>query len=262
MRSAIIESYKLPLLNEKRQTISDLPYSDQLTLKYKDMKLTLEKYKAVDAIINDKSLSEIDKTLYCICAVYNYAPEQLDKEDPRKVVMMAAKLEKMFKFKITAPAIIGIYKINYDISSITFGQYIELSYFFQFNAIDKANYILASVSKSFIKRSHDKIANYFSNKSIGVISGAMAKIRAGYVALNKEFGALFGLDDEVHPDANKDSFMTQFNNRYGWIYSAEAVATYEKISVEDAYKLPVKRALNDLVYLKAKQRYEYLLTKK
>jgi hypothetical protein len=40
------------------------------------------------------------------------------------------------------------------------------------------------------------------------------------------------------------------------------VAAYERISVEQAYKLPVKQALNDLVYLKAKQKYEYLLTKK
>lgn len=226
------------------------------------MKLTLEKYKAVDAITSDTSLSEIDKTLYCICAVYDYAPEQLDKEDPLKVIKMAAKLEKIFKFKISAPSVIGIYKINYDISSITFGQYIELSYFFQFNAIDKSNYIIASVAKSFIKRSHSKIADHFSNKHIGVISGAMAKIRAGYVALNKEFGALFGLDEEVHPEVNKDSFMNKFNNRYGWIYSAHAVAKSIGKSVEDVYRMPVKEALNELVYMKDLQKYEYLLTKK
>jgi hypothetical protein len=128
--------------------------------------------------------------------------------------------------------------------------------------VDKSNYILASCARTFIRRSHDKIAAAFSNKHVGIITGAMARIRTGYLALNKEFGALFGLDDEVHPEANRDSFMQQFNNRYGWIYSAEAVATYERISVEQAYKLPVKRALNDLVYLKAKQRYEYLLTKR
>ncbi len=226
------------------------------------MKLTLEKYKTIDAIAADKSLSDIDRTLYCICALYDYAPEELDKEDPLKVVKMVAKLEKVFKFKISAPTIIGIYKINYDISSITFGQYTELSYFFQFNAIDKSNYILASVARTAINIPHPKKAAYFSSKPVGVITGAMGKIRAGYLALNKEFGSLFGLDEDVHPEANSDSFMSYFNKRYGWIYSAEAVATYEKISVEEAYKLPVKRALNDLVYLKAKQKYEYLLTKK
>lgn len=224
------------------------------------MKLTLEKYKAIDAITADKSLSEIDKTLYCICALYDVAPEELDKMAPKKVIKMADKLQKVFKFNISAPTIIGIYKINYNISSITFGQYIELCYFFQFNAVDKSNYILASVAKSFIKKSHSQIAEAFSNKHVGIITGAMAKIRAGYLALNKEFGALFGLDEEVHPAANRDSFMTQFNNRYGWIYSAEAVAMYERISIEEAYKLPVKRALNDLVYLKEKQKYEHLLT--
>ncbi len=225
------------------------------------MKLTLEKFKAIDAISADKSLSEIDRTLYCLCALYDYAPEELDKEDPLKVVKMVAKLEKVFKFKISAPAIIGIYKINYNISSITFGQYIELSYFFQFNAVDKSNYILASVAKTFIKRSHSKIAAYFSNKPVGAVTGAMGKIKAAYATLNKEFGALFGLDEDVHPEANSDSFKSYFNNRYGWIYSAEIVAAYERISVEQAYKLPVKQALNDLVYLKAKQKYEHLLTK-
>jgi hypothetical protein len=226
------------------------------------MKLTLEKYKVIDAITSDKSLSEIDKTLYCICTVYDYTPEELDKEDPMKVVKMAAKMEKIFKFKISAPAIIGIYKINYNISSITFGQYIELSYFFQFNAIDKANYIIASTARTLFKRSHLRIAEYFNKKRIGVVSGAMARIRSGYLALNKEFGSLFGLDEEVHPEVSRESFMTYFNNRYGWLYSAEVVAAYERISVEQAYKLPVKQALNDLVYLKAKQKYEYLLTKK
>jgi hypothetical protein len=87
----------------------------------------------------------------------------------------------------------------------------------------------------------------------------MHKIRAGFLALNKEFGSLFGLDEEVHPQASRDSFMREFNTRYGWIYSASVVAEYEKISIDQTYKLPVKQALNDLVYLKAKSKYEYLL---
>jgi hypothetical protein len=226
------------------------------------VKVTLETYKVIDAISADTTLSDIDRVLYQLCALYNLTPEQLDKTDPRKVIKMVARLEKTFKFKITAPTILGIYFIDYNISLITFGQYIELSYFFSSNAIDKSNYILASVAKTFFKRSHPQKAAYFSNKSIGAIAGAMAKIRAGYLALNKEFSDLFGLDTEVHPQAVSDSFMTWFNNRYGWIYACEAVAIYEKISIEETYNLPVKRALNDLVYLKAKQRYEYLLTKK
>src|SRR6478609_4233390 len=225
------------------------------------MKLTLDKYKTIEAIMSD-NIPELDKTLYCICALWNYAPEELDKKDPLKVVKMAAKLEKIFKFQITAPTIIGIYKINYDISSITFGQYIELSYFFQGNGVENANYIVASVSKGLRKTSHVDRAKYFLKKHVGCVVGAMGKIRAGYLQLNKEFGSLFGLDDEMHEQAQTDSFMQYFNNRYGWIYSAEVVAKYNNISIDEAYRLPVKKALNDLVYLKAKSKYEYLLTKK
>ena len=228
------------------------------------MKLTLEKYQAIQAISDDKSLSEIDKTLYCICALWDYAPEQLDKEDPRKVVKMAAKLGKIFQFKVTAPTIIGIYKVDYNISNITFGQYIELSYFFSFDAVEKSNYIVATMAKPLHpfrgKGVHPKKANFFLHSHVAAIVGAMDKIRAGFMALNKEFGALFGLDEDLEQFIT-ENFQKEFNKRYGWIYSAEVVAAYERISIDDCYKLPARRVLNDLVYLKAKQKYEYLLTK-
>lgn len=224
------------------------------------MKLTLEKYQAIDAITADKSLSEIDKTLYCICALWDYAPEQLDKEDPRKVVKMAAKIEKIFKFKISAPTIIGIYKIDYNINNITFGQYIELSYFFSFDAVEKSNYIVATMAKSLLKKSHPLRAAFFLKTHVGIVTGAMSKIRAGFLALNKEFAALFGLDEDLQHSIT-ESFQREFNKRYGWQYSAEVVAAYERISVDECYRLPARQVLNDLVYLKAKQKYEYLLTK-
>lgn len=225
------------------------------------MKLTLEKYQAIEAITADKSLSEIDKTLYCICALWDYAPEELDKEDPKKVVKMAAKLTKIFQFKITAPTIIGIYKIDYNINNITFGQYIDLSFFFSFDTLEKSNYIVATMAKSVVKKSHPQKAAYFLKSHVAAVTGAMDKIRSGFMALNKEFASLFGIDEDLEHSV-KDTFQQQFNKRYGWFYSAEIVAAYERISIEDCYKLPAKRVLNDLVYLKAKQKYEYILTRK
>lgn len=225
------------------------------------MKLTLEKYQAIQAISDDKSLSDIDKTLYCICALWDYAPEELDKEDPLKVVKMAAKIEKIFKFKVTAPTIIGIYKIDYNISNITFGQYIDLSFFFSFDAVEKSNYVVATMAKSVIKKSHPQKAGFFLKSHVAMVVGAMDRIRTGFMALNKEFGALFGLDEDLEQSVT-ENFQKEFNKRYGWIYSAEVVAAYERISIDDCYKLPARQVLNDLVYLKAKQKYEYLLTKR
>jgi hypothetical protein len=43
---------------------------------------------------------------------------------------------------------------------------------------------------------------------------------------------------------------------YGWIYQTELVATFERITLEEAYELPALQFLNDLAYLKSKSEYE------
>jgi hypothetical protein len=58
-----------------------------------------------------------------------------------------------------------------------------------------------------------------------------------------------------------DPFMKHFNERYGWIFTAEAVAVYERISMEETMKMPARQALNDLMYLKMKQKYQVLLSR-
>lgn len=49
---------------------------------------------------------------------------------------------------------------------------------------------------------------------------------------------------------------------YGWIYQAELVSNYEKITLEATYELPTIQFLNDLAYLKAKGEYEAEQVKK
>ena len=44
---------------------------------------------------------------------------------------------------------------------------------------------------------------------------------------------------------------TGFNSLYGWFYSTKQVAEFNGISMDEAYKLPVVQAMNDLSYLKA-----------
>jgi hypothetical protein len=224
--------------------------------------ITLSKYQEIDAIMADGSLDETDRTLYCMCVLYGYKPEELNREDPFKVLKLSQKIPKLFKFNFISPKFIGKYKINYDVDSITFGQYIELSYFFQFNNVDKANYIVASLAKGLRQASHPDKANYFLKCSVNKVIGAMAKIREGFVNLNSQFKDLFNLDPDVNAKAKDNSFMVQFNKVYGWLYSAEVVADYEKITLEEVYRLPARRALKGLVYLKAKEKYNYYNTKK
>ena len=53
-----------------------------------------------------------------------------------------------------------------------------------------------------------------------------------------------------------------FANNYGWIYSTEQVAELERITLDEAYELPILQFLNDLVYLKAKSDNEQKMIEK
>ena len=74
-----------------------------------------------------------------------------------------------------------------------------------------------------------------------------------FTEFNKEYKNLFGIDKEVAGDVQD----IEFNKRYGWIYSATQVADYEKITLDETFALPVRRAFNALAYLKAKGKYDY-----
>jgi hypothetical protein len=60
------------------------------------------------------------------------------------------------------------------------------------------------------------------------------------------------VDSDVVGNVQSD----QFNKQYGWIYSATQVAQHEGLGLDRAYDLPVRQAFNDLLYLKAKGKYE------
>lgn len=223
------------------------------------MRVSLKTYQEVDAIMSDPTLSDIDKTLFCACSVYNKTPDQLDKETaPKKVLRMIGKLETVFKktFKLSCKKYIGVYKINYDIDKLTFGQFIELCFFFQYNMVDKAHFILATMGKTVVEVSHPIKAQYFLNRSISSTLGAVTQIRDNFYQFNARRSDLFGLDPEVYDDSSNNSVRKKFQENYGWFYAAEMVAAYERISIKETYNLSVTRALNDLGYLKAKQKFE------
>lgn len=225
--------------------------------------LTLDKYQAINAIYeHNQDSDETDKLLYCVCALFDYAPEVLNKEKPKKVLKMINQVQQVFDIKFDikkAPEVIGKYKIRYDIDNISFGNYIDLAYFLQFDNVQKAHYIIASVTEG---EEHFNRAEYLLQQKMTDVVSAVVKVKEGFNKLNKMFANLFNLDPEINEKANDNSYMTWFNKRYGWIYSAEYVSEYNNIPIEEAYALPIKKALNDLVYLKAKQKYLYLLNKK
>lgn len=219
--------------------------------------ITLGKFQQIDAI-NEKPLSDIDKVLFSTCIVFDKTEYELDNEDPVKVMKMTQKLTKIFEapFEPAAFPKIGKYFINYDISKVTLGQFIELNYFLSEKPIQNAHYVLASVSNRRWRKNkaadHRKKAEYFLRQSISKIMGSLQQIITNFQAFNKEYQKLFGLDKEVSGDVQDEAF----NKRYGWIYAASQIAEYERITLDEAYAMSIRHAFNDLAFLKAKGKYE------
>lgn len=225
-------------------------------------KITLGKFQQLDEI-NNRNLSDIDRVLFSTCVVFDKTEYELDNMEPGEVLKLTTSLTKIFEKQINPAPFnkIGKYFINYDISKITFGQYMELA-FFLLHPVQNAHYILATLSNQWLRNNktsdHRKKANYFLGQSIVKVMGTLKQIIENYVAFNNEYKYLFGLNAEVNGDVQDNIF----NKRYGWIYSASQVAEYERITLDETFGLPIRQALNDLTYLKAKAKYEFEQLKK
>jgi hypothetical protein len=219
--------------------------------------ITLGKFQQIDKI-NAQPLADIDKALYSACILFDMTEYEMDNEKPTKVVKMMAQMQRIYEtpFVPRTTSRIGEYAINYDVSRITLGQYIELSFFISRGPVDNAHYILATMASRWRKKrltsEHRERADYFLTQPIEIVVGAINTIQESYAAFNKQYHLLFGVDPEVVGEVQNNDF----NKRYGWIYSATQVAQHEGISLDEAYGLGIKQAFNDLLYLKAKSKYE------
>lgn len=220
-------------------------------------KISLFKFQQIELISNKPGMSELDITLFSTCIVFGFTEFELDNLPLKKVTRLTAKMQKIFETPFTPvpQKRIGKYWINYDISKMTFGQYVELSYFLN-NPLQFVHYIMASISNKLFRRNkskdHRQKAEYFLKMPVSKITGSLTLLMETFSVFNKEYKSLFGLDKEVTGDVQSDPF----NKRYGWIYSVEQIAAYERITNEQAFALPVRQAFNDLAYLKAKAKYE------
>lgn len=219
--------------------------------------ITLGKYQRIEQI-NKTDLPDIDKVLHAACIVFDKTEHQIDNEKPKKVLKMIGKIQRAFEAPLYAKPCnrIGKYVVNYDVSHITFGQYIELSFFFSSGVERNIQYILATMSNRWMKKhkasDHRAKAEYFLNQPVKQVIGALSKIQESYAQFNEQYKSLFGVDPEVSGNVQND----EFNRRHGWIYSATQVADHERITLDQAFAMPVRQAFNALIFLKAKSKYE------
>lgn len=221
--------------------------------------ITLGKYQQID-LINSQDHTDIDKVLFSACVIFDMTEYEMDNADPEQAVKMMAKMQSIFETPFNPKALtkIGKYIINYDVSKMTFGQYIELAFFLsdRTKVTQYAHYIMATISRQWPRKhtakDHRKKANYFLNQPVEGVIGCVNRAVESFNQFNAEYKGLFGVDKNVSGDVQEE----EFNKRHGWIYSATQVAQHEGITLDDAFALPVRQALNDLVFIKAKGKYE------
>jgi hypothetical protein len=220
--------------------------------------ISLFQFQQIDEIIN-RDIDELDKILFQTCVIFGLTEFQLDNMPPAKAAKLMQKVSTIYttEFPEVIPKKIGKYLIEYDPSKMTMGQYVEVSFFISSGHLKHAHYLLASISRRrFCKRKpsgHKKRADYFLTMSIVETIGAVKAFIANLEAFNAQYKNLFGLDAEVNGEGASSAF---FNRRYGWTYSVSQIADYEKITLDEAFNLPVRQGLNDLNYLKEKGKYE------
>lgn len=218
-------------------------------------KISLYKFQQIDAINKSEGLSDLEKACFATCTIFDMTEYELDSiylTDTKKCTKLLNGTAAVFSspFKPRPCKRIGKYFIEYDPAALTLGQYTELSFFLQ-SHIQNAHYTLASISNKLWRSNnaddHREKAEYFLHQPVLKIMGSLGLFIQQFRAFNNEYKGLFGLDIETAGDVQSD----RFNKRYGWVYSASQVAEHERISMEQAMGLPIRQALNDLVYLKA-----------
>lgn len=226
-------------------------------LKWSD--ITVGQFQEIEAI-NNSTMEDIDKVLFSACTVFGVTEYEMNNVSPKKAVKMINAVKRVFESELkTKPeANIGRYTAEYDVSRLSFGQYVEVSFF---RSISQIHYLLASITKDKYgvndSMRHREKADGFLLLPITKVLGSVNLFNENLEKFNAEYNTLFGLGDDYDPRITGH----RFNKRYGWVYSASAIAEYERITLDEAYRLPVRQALNDLAYLKEKNNYEHFISK-
>ena len=218
--------------------------------------ISLSTFKRVEQINKDIE-NDVDKVLFSVCAVYGITEYALDNMKPRKAAKKILAVQNVLSSipKLLPRKFVNWYYINYNIRSLTFGQYIEIAYFMQDNLLQNAHLVVASCAKDLFKKSHSFKANKLLQNPLENVLGSAIQISKNFQEFNKGYKGLFGAT-RINDDGREEEMKPDpFNKQYGWIFSATQIAEHERISLDKTFELPVIQALNDLAYLKSKGNY-------
>jgi NTP pyrophosphatase (non-canonical NTP hydrolase) len=224
-------------------------------------KITVEMYQYINEI-NESQMDQVDKVLFTMAFLTGKSEEEFDKINKYKFAQLQRQFKQRFaqlKMQGKETERIKSFKFNFDIRKVTLGQFIEVQHFYKNNYMVNLHLIAASFStcKDY---SHVERADRILKMPLLPVLYNVTKFLEVIKKLSSEYNGLFGIEDMEEEDLKP--LTNGFNEQYGWIYSAQKIAEFERIKLDEAYDLPIIQAFNDLAFLKAHQEYEAEINKR
>lgn len=228
--------------------------------------LTVKQYREIEGIMQIEH-DDFEKLAFAVCCLYGMTPDEVNKIMPRKYVRLTKQIEKLFSIKPEGEPCeyIGKYKINYNVGSLRFANFVEIQHFAQLPFNYHYNYILASCVAGNDSTKHKEISDYFLDCSFIDCFFSAKKLIDNIIVLNKKFTPQVQEEDEqekIEEDEQpKQDFGNGFEKKWGWIYSVTRIAKHRRITLDQAYELTTIQALNDLSFIRDLQKHEQQLIK-
>lgn len=215
--------------------------------------MTVEQYQRVYEI-SVTTPDTVERVAWMICEVFGKTYEQVDEMSRERFLSFSDQLAAKIK---TQDRWYNWVHLETDATKITFGQFIETSYWLKNSPVEVMHLVSASLLRKWSGSHHDAV-QYVLGLPIWCVYDQVNEYIKSLNDLIKSYRGLFGEPIQEEETEKPHPFIEQ----YGWLYSAKQVADYEGIPLDKAYELPVIQALNDLSYLKAKQQFDKWLSKK
>jgi len=213
--------------------------------------MKLKEYQRLATLFNPAN-DDITQVALIICELFGYSYHEVDNMQPKKFMQLSKKITKQFTNIDKKPFYQVWLRLNTDANTITLGQFIEIQHWLKMGEIESLHLVAASLLNS---KDHKKATQKLENTNVKYVLADIRDFLLSFTKLLQSYSGLFESDEPIDPEVKPEK-PHYFIEQYGWIYSAKQVAEFEEITLEQAYKLPIIQALNDLAYLKAQQQYQ------
>lgn len=194
----------------------------------------------------------VEQLGWAICIAFNKPYEKVNRFSKLQFFWYNLKLQRQM---VAKPWLFPA-RLQTDATKITWGQFVECQHWLKGDSVGAAHLVAASILKK--RGDHKKDAERMTRKHMNKIIPKVAAFVDSMNALIESYKGLFEPDEIEDPEEAEK--QTKYKNhpfveQYGFIHMTKDVATYEGITVDQAYGLPVIQALNDLSYLKSLNSY-------